>query len=114
MVRPKHKIVSGLFELVVLGILRDRCLGGYDLICEVFERFGVLLSPGVVYPRLKSLENLGLIERTPAHNERKTLYKLTPKGECFLNEVVEEFERVVHLLTPICQNRKGYWHPNRG
>jgi len=77
------RIVKSFMDVIVLMELRNKTLGGYDVISLVDKKFGILLSSGTVYSQLYSLERNGLIE---AHlNQRKREYALTIKSKirCF-------------------------------
>jgi DNA-binding PadR family transcriptional regulator len=67
---------------VVLGLLSEKPRYGYDIIKELEERVGgeYSPSPGVVYPTLTLLEEMGLAKVGEQNGNRK-LYTLTPEGE---------------------------------
>jgi DNA-binding PadR family transcriptional regulator len=58
---------------------------GYELIKLIEERFGgsYAPSPGVIYPTLSWLEDMGYAAIEPAEAGRKR-FRLTPEGEAFL------------------------------
>jgi len=66
----------------VLGLLAEKPRYGYDIIKELEERVGgeYSPSPGVVYPTLTLLEEMGLATISEQTGNRK-LYTLTPEGE---------------------------------
>ena len=45
-----------------MTVLNDTPTHGYEIIAIVHKEFGVLLSPGTLYPLIHSLEAQGLIE----------------------------------------------------
>ena len=57
---------------------------GYEIIKKCEERLGYRPSTGSVYPLLKDMEASGDI--TGEKNGRRTLYKLTKKGQLMLKE----------------------------
>lgn len=58
---------------------------GYELIKAIEERFGGSYSPspGVIYPTLSWLEDMGYAAVEPQEAGRK-LFRITPEGEAFL------------------------------
>ena len=72
-------------HVVVLALLAERPMHGYELMGELGERFGPTYRPsaGSVYPALESLAVEGLIEPEP--DSDPTTYRLTPIGERALN-----------------------------
>ena len=70
---------------VVLGMLRLGKRTGYDIkaLVDVSTRFFWAASYGQIYPELKLLEDLGLVEGESAPNggRQRRAYVLTPAGE---------------------------------
>jgi DNA-binding PadR family transcriptional regulator len=78
---------SGDLRLVILRLIAERPRHGYELIKAIEERLAGAYSPspGVVYPTLTLLEELGQIEVASTDGGRK-LYAVTPEGERVLAE----------------------------
>ncbi|MCQ8902531.1 MAG: PadR family transcriptional regulator [Methanothrix sp.] len=69
-------------DILILSILRERPMCGYDLIKEIYKRYNVLLSQGTVYPILYSMEAEGILRAEYSRgNMRTKFYSLTPKGQ---------------------------------
>ncbi|MCP8314360.1 MAG: PadR family transcriptional regulator [archaeon] len=90
--KARGKYVKGLLDLLILTILKEREMSGYDLIGYVYRTFEVLLSPGTLYPMLDNLEDMGLIEGID--QGRKKLYKLTNKGEVLCRSLSLEYMKI--------------------
>jgi DNA-binding PadR family transcriptional regulator len=75
----------GDLRLVIMAMLKDKPRYGYEIIKDLEERVGggYSPSPGVVYPTLTLLEEMGHATVTPEPNGRK-LYTLSPEGLAFL------------------------------
>jgi len=75
----------GDLRYVLLGLIAERPRHGYELIKAIEERFGGLYSPspGVIYPTLTLLEELGYIRPENADGPRKQ-FVVTPEGNEFL------------------------------
>ncbi len=74
----------GELRLVVLALVAERPRHGYEIIKAIEERFGGSYSPspGVVYPTLTMLEELG--HTTVEEIGGKKLYTVTAEGKAFL------------------------------
>ena len=75
---------------VVLGLLANRPLSGYDIkaIVDRSTRFFWAASYGQIYPELRRLEAEGLVEGKDAPNgaRRRRVYNLMPAGRAALIE----------------------------
>ncbi|BCM89926.1 transcriptional regulator YqjI [Abditibacteriota bacterium] len=69
---------------MILSLIAEKPRHGYDIIKTIEERFGGSYSPspGVVYPTLTMLEEMGYT--TVEESGGKKLYTITPEGEAFL------------------------------
>ena len=76
---------SGDLRLVILRLLSEQPRHGYELIKEIEDRLAGAYapSPGVVYPTLTMLEDLGLASVSEQAGGRK-LYELTDAGRADL------------------------------
>jgi DNA-binding PadR family transcriptional regulator len=81
-------------HVVVLALLAERPMHGYELMGELGERFGPTYRPsaGSVYPALESLAAEGLIEPEP--DADPTTYSLTAIGERALGNRSRELLRL--------------------
>jgi DNA-binding PadR family transcriptional regulator len=77
---------KGDFKFVILELLKDKPHYGYEIIRELEERFQGMYtpSPGIVYPTLQYLEELGYV--TSEAQEGKKVYTITEAGRKFLEE----------------------------
>jgi DNA-binding PadR family transcriptional regulator len=84
---------GGELKTVFLALMESEPRHGYDLIREIETRTGGAYapSPGIVYPTLALLEELGQIE-AQASESAKRQYALTEAGKAFLNENRKEAE----------------------
>jgi DNA-binding PadR family transcriptional regulator len=71
--------------LVVLALIAERPRHGYEIIKEIEDRVAGTYSPspGVIYPTLTMLEELG--HATVAESEGKKRYAVTPDGAAYLS-----------------------------
>jgi DNA-binding PadR family transcriptional regulator len=75
----------GELRLVILALIAERPRHGYELIKAIEDRLGGAYSPspGVVYPTLTLLEELGHVAVAPAEAGRK-LHTITDEGCAYL------------------------------
>jgi len=74
----------GELRLVVLALISERPRHGYEIIKEIEDRVAGTYtpSPGVIYPTLTMLEELG--HATVSENDGKKLYAITADGTAYL------------------------------
>ena len=100
--RSRRMFEGGELRLVLLKLIADEPRHGYDLIRAVEELTGgeYAPSPGVVYPTLTLLQDMGLIEEAAGEGPRKP-FQVTEEGRTYLEEHSEEadglFERLSEL-----------------
>lgn len=98
--RPNPSFMNGVPELLVLRLLSDREMYGYELVAAIAEATGeeIRLGEGVVYPALRGLERAGLLRsRTEKVNGRpRVYYRLSAKGRRRLGDLGDEWARVVN------------------
>lgn len=84
--RTGRKLGASDLQLVILALLADKPSHGYEIIKALEERSGgfYVPSPGMVYPALTYLEEVGHAEVESAG--AKKLYRITPAGEARLKE----------------------------
>ena len=90
---------SGELRLVLLKLIADEPRHGYDLIRAIEERTGgqYAPSPGVVYPTLTMLTDMGLTEEQAAEGSRKK-FAVTDEGRANLAENEAEVDALFERL----------------
>lgn len=85
-------IVKRHFEIIVLSMLSDRPMSGYDIIREIFTKYNVLLSQGTVYPLLYSLKEDGIVQSMFTKGDMRTKrYFYTQEGRQTTQEKINGF-----------------------
>ena len=97
---------GGELKLVLLKLIADEPRHGYDLIRAIEELTGgeYAPSPGVVYPTLTLLQDMGFIEEAPGEGARKP-FQATEDGRAHLEEKAEEVEELFERLSELAPNR---------
>lgn len=90
---------SGELRLVLLKLIADEPRHGYDLIRAIEDLTGgrYAPSPGVIYPTLTLLEDMGLIEEAPGEGSRKP-FQATDEGRRHIEENSAEVEELFARL----------------
>lgn len=90
---------AGELKLVLLRLLEDHPRHGYDFIRELESHTGGVYapSPGVIYPTLTLLQDLGYVEAI-ASEGAKQQFALTEAGRAHLNEHRAEAELALERL----------------
>jgi DNA-binding PadR family transcriptional regulator len=98
---------SGELRLVLLKLIADEPRHGYDLIRAVEEMThgAYAPSPGVIYPTLTLLEDMGFIQEVQSGGSRKA-YSATPDGEAHLVEKKDEVEALLERLAGLGDDRR--------
>jgi DNA-binding PadR family transcriptional regulator len=98
---------TGELRLVLLKLIADEPRHGYDLIRAIEEMtHGVYApSPGVIYPTLTLLEDMGFIAETQSGGSRKA-FAATPEGRTHLDEKAEEVEALLARLAGLGDDRR--------
>ena len=106
---------SGELRLVLLKLIADEPRHGYDLIKAIEELTGgdYAPSPGVVYPTLTMLTDMGLIEEQAAEGSRKA-FAATDEGRAHLADNAAEAEALFERLDGAKPKREGSSHPPIG
>ena len=89
--RIRGQLLKGTTPLLVLTVLRDGELYGYEIAQRIRERSGGAFAPseGSLYPALHGLEAEGALQATWRDGDkgpRRRYYRLTPKGVALLAE----------------------------
>ncbi len=105
---------SGEVKFVILRLLREKPMHGYEVIKALEERLGGCYTPsaGTVYPTLQLLEDQGYVRAQ--EQDGKKVYHITPEGEAFLDEnrstIEDIFDRVRDTVRDFAGGRMGDLH----
>ena len=100
----RRQFDSSELRLILLKLIADQPRHGYDLMRAIEELSGgeYVPSPGVLYPTLTLLNDMGFIEQSSAEGSRKA-FAATEEGKAHLEEKAKEvealFERIEALGT---------------
>jgi DNA-binding PadR family transcriptional regulator len=96
--RAAKMLASGDLQLIILALLSEKPRHGYEIIKQVEEHSSGTYSPspGMVYPALTYLEEMGHAESES--EGAKKLYKITEAGTKHLNENRAAAEEILEQL----------------
>src|SRR5688500_11908193 len=91
---------SGELRLVLLKLIADQPRHGYDLIQSIEEMThgSYAPSPGVVYPTLTMLEDMGLIREQANEASSRKAYAASDEGRAHLDERKDEVDALIARL----------------
>jgi PadR family transcriptional regulator PadR len=103
--RSNPNFMNGVPELLILRLIGDREMYGYEIVQAIRERSGeaISLGEGVVYPVLHALEREGALQaRRKAVNGRSRIYyAVTPEGSRRLAELAGSWTRLTHAIQTV-------------
>ena len=99
---------QGDLRWVLLGLIADKPSHGYELIKAIEERLGGAYSPspGVVYPTLTLLEDMGLIAATQSEGARKA-FAITDEGRAALETNKSTVEAIFQKMAQVAERAGG-------
>jgi PadR family transcriptional regulator PadR len=99
--------MTGIPEVLILRLLSDREMYGYELVraIEAATGQGIVLGEGVVYPILHALEERGCLRarRKPVNGRTRVYYAVTAAGRKYLANLVEEWGRVTRAVSRVLE-----------
>jgi DNA-binding PadR family transcriptional regulator len=111
----KRMFEGGELRLVLLKLIADQPRHGYELIKAIEEMTGgeYAPSPGIVYPTLTMLEDMGLIAEAKSKAAKK-VYEATAEGRSHLEENSEEVDDLIERLEDHGHTRRRGQRPEIG
>ena len=98
MAKTNAAFMSGVPELLVLRLLSEREMYGYELVkaIKLTTKESIDLAEGVVYPTLHSLEARGMLRarEVSGSGRARVYYKTTARGKKQLQSLMNEWDRV--------------------
>jgi len=94
------KLMKGLLDLVVLQLLNQQPMHGYQIITKIRKSFGVYFGPSTIYPLLGTLEKKGQVTsiwNMDTERPRK-VYSLTNEGQNLLTFTEESLNLICRRI----------------
>ena len=105
-----NNLVSDFSRVYIMTILYESPVHGYQIISRFKNIIGKDVSPSLVYPFLKQLEEKGLVKHSlkPVGNKQKKVFELTEEGKKFSQQLFKRFSEIIGAaITPtleVCAN----------
>ncbi|MEO6225831.1 MAG: PadR family transcriptional regulator [Sphingomicrobium sp.] len=113
--RGRRMFESGELRLVLLKLISEQPRHGYDLIRAIEDMTGgeYAPSPGVIYPTLTLLQDMGLIEEAQADGARKP-FQITAAGTAHLADNAAEADALIARLKGLAPSEESNAGPAIG
>ena|SRR5438093_7782722 len=88
-----HFFAKGDFKGLVLTMLEEKPMHGYEIMKAIEGRFHGFVKPssGAIYPALQTLRKRGFV--SVAGEERRKVYRITSKGRTYLRSRQAEIQK---------------------
>jgi PadR family transcriptional regulator PadR len=97
--------MTGVPELLILRLLADREMYGYELVKAIEAATGeaIRTGEGVVYPVLHALETQGCLKarRKLINGRTRVYYTATPSGKRRLGVITDEWNRITRAVSHV-------------
>jgi len=93
-----EEFISDFSRFYILTILYEGPVHGYSIISKFRKRIGKEISPSLVYPFLKQLEQKGLVKHVvkPVGEKERRVFELTAEGR---ELCIRMFKRFANLIS---------------
>ena len=108
--RVTERHVKAFLDLLILAILNGKSMYGYKIIAAVHKEFGVLLSPGSLYPLLHTLEEKKMV--SSEFQGGKIVYSVTSAGRRTFQNTFTEYRAAIHQMDSLMKS--GATSPSQG
>jgi DNA-binding PadR family transcriptional regulator len=94
-----NSMVSDFSRVYILTILYAAPAHGYEIISKFKKAMGKDISPSLVYPFLKQLEQKHLLKHTlkPVGAKKKKVFELTVEGKEFSEQLFKRFSELISV-----------------
>ena len=92
-----NEMVSDFSRVYILTILHEGPVHGYQIISKFKRIVGKKISPSLVYPFLRQLEEKGLVTYSlkPVGAKNKKVFELTAEGKKFSEQLFKRFSELI-------------------
>ena len=108
--QPNPPFMAGVPELMVLRLLKNREMYGYEIVAAIREETGAVVTAGegVIYPVLHGLEKDGALKavRRAVNGRSRVYYSLTPKGLTRLEGLSGDWVRLAEAIAAVLKGAR--------
>jgi DNA-binding PadR family transcriptional regulator len=93
------EFISDFSRFYILTLLYEGPTHGYGIISKFRKRLGKEISPSLVYPFLKRLEQKGMVNHTvkPVGEKARKIFELTEEGRDLCTRLFNRFAKLVAI-----------------
>lgn len=93
------EFISDFSRFYILTLLYEGPCHGYSIISKFKKRIGKKISPSLVYPFLKQLEQKGLVKHTvkPVGEKERKIFELTEEGRELCTRLFKRFANLISI-----------------
>jgi PadR family transcriptional regulator, regulatory protein PadR len=107
-----RELLKGSTSLILLQLLNERDMYGYELVKELDKRseHHLQVKEGTLYPALHKLENQEYVECYWEEQEKgpaRKYYRITGEGKKLLQDKTNEWERFVHVMGKVMKGNES-------
>lgn len=107
-----RELVKGSTSLILLQLLNEREMYGYELVKELDKRSDhhLQVKEGTLYPALHKLENQEYVECYWEEQEKgpaRKYYRITSEGKKLLQDKTNEWERFVQVMGKVMKGNES-------
>jgi PadR family transcriptional regulator PadR len=107
---PNPNFMAGVPELMILRLLQDREMYGYELVQAIRTGSANLISfgEGVIYPVLHGLEDEGAVtsRRKLVEGRSRVYYTLTAKGERRYRQLADTWSSLAQAIQSVLKGSR--------
>jgi PadR family transcriptional regulator PadR len=107
---PNPNFMAGVPELMILRLLQDREMYGYELVQTIRTESANLISfgEGVIYPVLHGLEDEGAVtsRRKLVEGRSRVYYTLTAKGERRYRQLADTWSSLTQAIQSVLKGSR--------
>ena len=94
------KLTKGLLDLIILQLLDNHPMHGYELIVTIRKFYGVSFGASTIYPTLNTMEKKSFIKcHWNMNGERpKKVYSLTGEGKSLLEYTTGSLKTICRII----------------
>ncbi|WP_186579091.1 PadR family transcriptional regulator [Aquibacillus kalidii] len=101
-----RELVKGSTSLLILQLLEERNMYGYELVKEMDKRsdYNLQVKEGTLYPALHKLEKQAYIDcywQNQQKGPARKYYRITSEGQEILKEKTSEWHRYVQVINKL-------------
>lgn len=89
--------ITNLVKFYTILLLLEGPKHGYEIIKNVKEKLNKKMSPGEIYPFLKTLKKHNYVKTKKIGTRGKKVYYLTKKGKIFVKVMINRFGSLIDI-----------------